>query len=143
MIVVPGNPVPKGRPRFSRFGTYTPKRTKDYEALVAKCYKEQSGIYYDGACLYVQIEAVFAIPKSYTKKEKAELKTSLHIRKPDIDNLIKSVLDALNGVAFADDGCVAAIKTTKRWADEGEEGHLSFSITPIDRRWRHFMGLTE
>lgn len=40
-----------------------------------------------------------------------------HQQKPDVDNLAKAVLDALNGIAFADDSQVGELIVGKRWAD--------------------------
>ena len=37
-ITIPGNPVAKGRPRVSRYGTYTPKKTADFESYVEYCW---------------------------------------------------------------------------------------------------------
>ena len=116
-----GNIVGKGRPRFTRIGgyvrTYTPKKTHDYEGLIKESYK---GGIYEGA-LKIRINAFFMIPKSYTKKKKMELPGKVYMMKPDIDNIAKSVLDGLNGVAWSDDTQVVEMSITKHYAMDDVE----------------------
>ena len=66
----------------------------------------------------VTIRAFFEIPKSWSKKKQAlasdgEIKPT---KKCDIDNIVKSVLDALNGVAYKDDKQVVCIYSTKKYS---------------------------
>lgn len=116
MFVIPGKPVPKGRPRTTRNGvTYTPKKTKDYEAFVAASFLEAGGHrYLDGELLNVDLRFYFKVPKSYTKKQKAALLNNPYYgHRPDLDNLEKAILDGLNGVAFADDSQVVEMHSAK------------------------------
>ncbi|MEG0409311.1 MAG: RusA family crossover junction endodeoxyribonuclease [Bacilli bacterium] len=124
-FTVYGIPKGKGRPKFTRQGNfvraYTPKETLSYEQLVKFSYLE--------ACnnnsqvlvgeVSMSIDAYFQIPKSTSKKLKKIMieEEKYHIKKPDIDNIIKSILDGLNGVAFADDNQVCRIMATKRYAE--------------------------
>ena len=101
---VPGKVQGKARPRFSsKSGTvYTPGKTKSYERQIAEAYAAQHGPCFEGAVMVV-IEAVFPIPKSWTRAKKAEaLAGKLPPGKPDIDNILKVVLDGLNGIAYHD-----------------------------------------
>lgn len=123
---IEGTPKGKGRPRFRRNGnavfTYTDKSTADYEAKVrgayieACCGEEQM---FEGA-LRVMINAYFTPPKSTSKREKERLETGNvpFTKKPDADNIAKSVLDGLNGVAFKDDSQVAELIVTKYYNAE-------------------------
>ena len=77
---VPGPPQGKARPRVvrrkdGRSMTYTPDKTVKYEGLVQREYIAQSGGYgFDpDAPLSVLITAVFSVPKSTSKKQKAEM----------------------------------------------------------------------
>ena len=63
----------------------------------------------------MRIDFFFKIPKSWTKKQKAEAKW--HIKKPDIDNLQKAVKDALNGIAYRDDSQVCKVMALKQYAE--------------------------
>ena len=106
-----GEPGSKGRPRFSRVGnytkTYTPQKTESYENLVKLEYRVQCKDYKfpDDAQLDVRILAYFGIPKSKSNKMKRlmEDKTLRPLKKPDADNIIKVILDSLNGLAYKDD----------------------------------------
>ncbi len=126
LIVVPGEPVGKGRPKFSTRGgyarAYTPKKTEAYEAEIRAAYYAQcKGEFYEkGECLDVRIRAYFQIPKSAKKADK-ELMREGKIRpakKPDIDNIMKICCDALNGVAFYDDCQVVSGGIRKMYSDD-------------------------
>ena len=107
-FTVPGVPVGKGRPRFTRTGhTYTPEKTAAYEEKVRLCWKTQSGQGFAGGIpLIASIMAYFPIPKSVSKKKAAAMEGKFHTKKCDADNLCKSIFDALNGCAYPDDSAV-------------------------------------
>ena len=120
-ITVPGDPVPKGRPRVTTRGgfarTYTPKKTRDYEARIrAAAVEAMAGRPPTLAPVEVEIGAYFGVPKSWPdwKKRLFGFGESIgHAMRPDLDNVIKAALDALNGVAFADDAQVMDIRGIK------------------------------
>ena len=107
-FTVPGVPVGKGRPRFTRTGhTYTPEKPATYEEKVRLCWKTQSGQGFTGGIpLKASIIAYFPIPKSTSKKKAAAMEGTFHKSRPDADNVAKSILDALNGLAYPDDSAV-------------------------------------
>lgn len=119
---IPGDPVAKQRPRMTKSGhVYTPTKTREYEKLVKEAYISNSrGWKYDkDVPLEVRIIAYFPIPKSDSKKRKSEKKRGM-IRptiKSDIDNICKSVLDGLNGVAYADDKQIVSLHASKWYAE--------------------------
>ena len=86
----------------------------------------------------------FPRPKSHygTGKNSAMLKGSaptVHAQKPDIDNVIKSTLDAMNGVAYQDDKQVIQVRAEKRWALRPEQSGAAICIEvheepPSDRQ---------
>ena len=117
---VEGDPVGKQRPRFSRGRTYTPKKTADYESLIAS--KALSAM-----CPALPLEtpiAIFiwinhAIPASYSKKRKEACLNGLeHPKKPDLDNVAKVYLDAMNGIVYKDDVQVVKLRVSKRYDTE-------------------------
>lgn len=117
---VPGEPVGKGRPRFTRQGrAYTPAKTAKYENLVSLAFSQK---YPDHVPLEGPIEmkmiAYFSIPKSWSKKkvEQARLNRIWPTKKPDTDNIAK-VKDALNGIAFHDDSQVVRETIVKMYAE--------------------------
>lgn len=121
---VPGQPVAKGRPRFSTITgrTYTPEKTTNYENLVRLSYMQaypNQTPYEKNVQLSMTINAYFQIPKATSKKKAEQMRTHI-IRptiKPDTDNIAKSVCDALNKVAFYDDSQIVVLKVRKYYGD--------------------------
>ena len=118
---VPGKIVGKGRPRLNSYtGTvYTPTRTKDYETLVEQYFLLKYPRFkpFEGR-VQVEICANFEVPKS-TKKADKELMLENKInptKKPDIDNIVKIVLDAMNGIAFKDDTQITKLQVEKLYS---------------------------
>lgn len=125
-------PIGKGRPRVTRFGTYTPPKTREYEAKIRKAYldaglpvraTEDSKI-----PLMLSARFVFPIPKSVSKKKRIEMIDKHHVNRPDTDNCLKAILDALNGVAFPDDSAVSLIYGEKKY---GEYPHIDITIMEV------------
>ena len=121
-FVVPGEPVGKGRPRFVRATgkTYTPEKTANFETLVRWEYHRQCGgdRMRDGAQIGIRIEALFAIPKSKPKKVQRAMEngTIMHTSRPDADNCLKAIADALNHIAYQDDSAIAYAEVVKRYS---------------------------
>ena len=124
---VPGAPVGKERPRAARRGTgvvmFTPEKTAGYEALVAaaasNAMRAEAGPLFTGP-LEAVLEMRIPIPASWSKAHKAAALagTELPTSKPDIDNVVKAILDACNGVVFRDDAQVVMLVATKAFSDE-------------------------
>jgi Holliday junction resolvase RusA-like endonuclease len=121
---VPGDPKGKARPRVcfkgKRAWAYTPKNTRSYESLIKKCARDSKVTKLEGS-VYLSIEAVFKVPKSATKSKKEEmLKGKIRpTKKPDMDNIAKTVMDALNGIAYDDDKQVGCLQIVRRYGEEG------------------------
>jgi len=115
-ITVPGEPKTKARARWAKFGMYNPKESVDYENRIRLFFTEQNkdAVPIDGP-VALTILAYFSIPKSKSKKAKADM--ARHIispaKKPDIDNIIKSFADSLNGLAYKDDSQVCFVLCKK------------------------------
>lgn len=122
-IWLPGQPIGKGRPRFTRTGrVYTPEKTRRYEHRLAGTASNYMMLHQleptKKPCQMV-IKAQFEIPKSWTKARKAAAAADIiYPGKPDIDNIAKIVLDSFNGVVFEDDAQVYDLKVFKRYAEE-------------------------
>lgn len=123
-FVIPGTPVGKGRPKFARRGafvtTYTPEKTASYENLVkVKAEEAMRGrTIIDGAvavqiCLFVTPPASWSLKKQRAALEHVTMPTS----KPDVDNVIKGVFDAMNEIVFRDDKQVVDLSVQKRYAE--------------------------
>jgi Holliday junction resolvase RusA-like endonuclease len=120
---VEGDPKGKGRPRFSRVGNftkvYTDKQTLTYEAMIATFAKQAMGGTEPlktpvSVFLYVRLP----VPQSYPKKRREGCLSGLEkpCKKPDIDNIAKTYLDAMNGVIFVDDTQVIDLHVKKLYS---------------------------
>ena len=116
-------PVGKGRPRFARMGnlvrTYNDKKTTDFEDIVriqTLTAMGKSDPLETPVAVYLYFR--LPIPQSYTKKRtEACLSGFRHIKRPDLDNLAKSVLDGMNGIVFKDDSQITSLHCTKVYSN--------------------------
>lgn len=132
-FLVYGKPQGKQRPRFSRLSrtVYTPTKTAKYERQIAVAYIEAGGKCIPEDCyVSVTVHAFFPIPTSYTKKKKQECADGVRRpdKKPDMDNIIKCVLDALNGKAYVDDKQVVETIGRKYYDSVDGDGYLWISV---------------
>lgn len=115
---VPSKIIGKGRPRLNTYtgSVYTPTRTKDYESLVEQYFLLKYPRYktVEGRAK-VSIVAHFEVPKSTSKSIKEQMleNTISPTKKPDIDNIIKIVLDSMNKFAFKDDTQITKVDVEK------------------------------
>lgn len=117
---VPGKVRGKGRPRFMRNGhTYTDKNTVEYEKAIKSAYLRLSR-HVSTKSIRISLYVFFAPNKSDTKRNR-EVKlrnAKAPKKKPDIDNVIKVVLDALNKVAYEDDTQVNEVHVERLFSKE-------------------------
>lgn len=118
---VSGAPVPQPRPRVSTRGgfarAYVPSKhpVHEYRRRVAKA-AEAAGLTNTGETVAVLIDAVFERPKSH--KNRGGIKaTAPKLPRPDVDNIGKAVLDALQDV-MGDDSLVARLVVEKSYGTE-------------------------
>ena len=119
-VVVPGQPVPKGRPRVTKKGhAYTPKRTREYENLVKDCWMHAGSKSVGRSPVYMTINLYMKIPKSESKKKKQQMLAGEmpHIKKPDVDNVAKCIIDSLNNLAYDDDSQITQLRVNKTYSD--------------------------
>lgn len=130
-ILIPGPPTGKARPRFNRQTgrTYTPAESVSAEDRVREAWRAagQPGPYFDP--MAVAVSVVIARPKGHYRVDGLRLNAQgerqpIPVRKPDLDNILKGVCDALNGCLWRDDQQVAHASITRRWAYVGEREHV-------------------
>lgn len=118
---VPGKVTGKGRPRFVRGTgrTYTPEQTARYEDKLQYLMRKEWG---ERAPLAGPVELTIRIqspiPVSWSKRRRTEANGSPATGKPDVDNVLKIVSDAGNGVLWNDDAQIFAVIVTRHYADE-------------------------
>jgi len=117
-LVVQGEPIAKARPRFSKGHTYTPKKTQDYEKLIKETFI-RSGQIMETGTLEATIKCYFKIPKSATKGKLLAMQHNVvrPTKRPDLDNIIKGILDGLNGQAYKDDSQIVQLTAAKYYSD--------------------------
>jgi len=122
-FTVDGDPIPKGRPRFARRGkfvqTYTDAKTIEYETYVALKARQAIGASepFNGA-LSVFLYLRYEVPASYSKKRKEACLSGLEYPKRiDIDNVYKSITDAMNGIVYLDDSQIVEAHIKKVYAE--------------------------
>jgi Holliday junction resolvase RusA-like endonuclease len=132
-ITVPGVPIAQPRAKATTFGGYTRVYTpagkvrpfkEAIRILFAEAYK---GPPVEGPVM-IQITAVFPRPKGMIWKSKPMPRVP-HAKKPDSDNVAKSVCDALNQIAWRDDSQCYYVIVMKFIASGDEQPHTRIVIT--------------
>lgn len=117
---VPGPAVGKARARTVKQGgrtwSYTPQKTKDYEELIRIMARQAMGKLSPTkhACT-IEVFEWRKVPTSWSKAKREA--TPIPVCKPDLDNVLKSVKDALNGIVYVDDSQVSSALVVRRWDD--------------------------
>lgn len=136
-FIVPGPPQGKARARTVRKKngqtfSYTPENTVLYENSIKTFYlQETEKIFNHEEPLQVKITACFVPVKSTSKKRRAQMLNGdiRPTKRPDIDNIVKCILDGLNGVAYRDDTQVVRVEAVKIYAEKAE---VRVEITEIE-----------
>ena len=105
-----GRAYAKGRPRVTRYGTFTPEVTRSWEERVGAEFMAVHGA--------PQIVGPVAVRIVFNQKS------------GDLDNLAKAILDGLNGVAFVDDSQVCQLHISRPWEPSGR-AHTFISVEEI------------
>lgn len=125
-LVIHGEPISKGRPKFSVHGgrafARTPARTRRYEDVIRQtAIAEWNGrpVLKDLA-LAVQATFYRTVPASWSKaKQRAALAGELRpVSRPDVENYVKACLDALTGVVWLDDSLVVELACSKHYGEQ-------------------------
>ena len=120
---IPGMITGKGRPRVNTTTAiaYTPAKTKEYEELVKQYFiiKYRRINPLEGR-IKINITAYFSVPKNTSKKQEENMLNNAisPTKKPDIDNIAKIILDALNKLAFKDDNQITKLEIEKKYGTE-------------------------
>jgi Holliday junction resolvase RusA-like endonuclease len=120
-FTIAGEPVPQPRPRVSTAGgfarAYVPKEhpVHAYRKAIAEA-ADEAGLVAQDEPLNVVIDAVFERPKSHSNKAGVK-PTAPRLPRPDVDNIAKAVLDALQDV-MGDDTLVARLVVEKSYGTE-------------------------
>ena len=122
-IVIYGEPVTQGRPRFTKTGhTYDPQRSRNYKQLVrfwvTQHLKKIDGFKPYENALCVDLTFYLGIPTSWSKQKRIQASQGQIrpiVRNGDIDNMVKAILDANNGLLWVDDAIITDLSARKRY----------------------------
>lgn len=117
---IPGPPFGKARPRRGKYSTYDPSCNKEYEAKVKAAYLEARGMVDpSNTPIILMVKAFYPIPETAKRKRKPDkiIEGDICMMKPDVDNILKSVMDGLNNVAYFDDRQVYDVRCTRTYSD--------------------------
>lgn len=142
-FTVMGEPVGKGRARSvtrnsKARGTFiahvTPQKTVEYEGAVAAAARQAMGylpVFAGPVMLELRIYMGVAASCSKKRRELALAGEILPTKKPDADNVLKAIKDAMNGIVYADDAQVTDVHMRKRFA---EQPRVDVIITPLTKQ---------
>jgi Holliday junction resolvase RusA-like endonuclease len=140
-IELPGDPVPKGRPRFravtarngrSFVNAYTPAKTRSYERALAMTAKvAMRGRPPLEGPLKVAVTAFLAVPSSWSNKKRDMALSGIiwPVGRPDADNFQKAAWDSLNSIVWIDDSQVVDARIVKTYA---EQPSLRIEVQPLE-----------
>ncbi len=148
-LTIPGDPVPKGRPKFAVIGghgrAYTPKKTRDYEDII----RTQARL--DGVepldpdmPVVCEIKAYLKYPQSLPARIRKAIEAGDDsvpvVKKPDLDNLIKAAIDSLEGIAWRDQQIVE-LRASKHYSAQPRLIITAWEYKPLTSRLcRHCNG---
>ena len=135
-LTILGEPMGKQRPKATTIGkfvqVYTPKETTNYESRVVYEYRQKHSdmLFEPHKEIWATIVAYFPITKQHYKYHKKTNTTDLDkegremlegtlnpLKKPDLDNIAKICLDALNGIAYPDDSAITCLLVMKKYSE--------------------------
>lgn len=111
-FTIPAEPVAFARSGGNGTVRFTPKRQRDFMALVKlAAHTAMAGEPPMQGAIDLKIRAVYLVPTSWSKKRAANARW--RTARPDVDNVAKLVADLINEIVFADDAQVASLTVQK------------------------------
>ena len=142
-FIIPGRPIPKGRPQFNRHTgkARTPKRTVEYERYVGLCARMamaaqgqrdpfEGGVAMKMTFLFARPQKVTAGHCLYERPGRAPLIGGGNL--PDLSNIVKSVEDGLQGVVFGDDCQVCYLEVSKSYCSTTDEPGAHIEVWRVE-----------
>ncbi|WP_338087242.1 RusA family crossover junction endodeoxyribonuclease [Ligilactobacillus apodemi] len=127
-------PVEQARPRAIRYGrsirVYDPPKVSKYKKQLSQLARLQYNAEPLDGMLAVDIKFYRRVQKSLSKIERSRRLSGEHrpTVKPDLDNYIKSTLDALNGILWTDDACIVDLHAHKYYSDDP---HIEITVKEL------------
>lgn len=137
-LLLPFEAVPLERPRTGQgkrpHDTQRNRAVKEHVARLYRLAHPREPVIPAGVPVMIVLDFHYARPPSHYRGRRvgADLREDAprwHAQRPDTDNLVKLVKDALNGVAWHDDAQVSVVRASKRWTTG--DGHTRLTITRL------------
>ena len=119
-LTIPGEPKAKQRPKWFKHGTYTPEKTVSYESYIKELFATKYPEFMPrGEALTLHIWAGLLMPKSTSKKKLGMMKLGIlePAKKPDVDNILKTLMDALEKLAYKNDSQICHVVIDKAYSE--------------------------
>jgi len=134
-VALRGMPVAKGRPRSTSKGrVYTPMKTRNYERDLAAVASMKMGKapLMEGQ-IAINVRVYVTPPKCWSRKRKEEALAGYRrpVTRPDVDNYLKIVMDALESVVYERDSQVVTAEVSKWYAAAPQMSVLLYKV--LDR----------
>lgn len=132
-------PIAQQRPRLSKFNgktrVYDPNgaQKKSIKWVMAKQMRDKGYLKALEGPVMVEVRSYHKIPASWSKKRAKDALHTYVAKKPDCDNICKTYLDILNGIAYADDKQVCSLKCEKIYS---ANPRVEIEVRPIDPKKR-------
>lgn len=127
-LFVPGRSRPKGDLKYGLSGRSGSGRVRLFYPSVVKAWQEQIG-WVARSEIGTMIEGPVALSLRFMFEGKH---LGPHTLAPDIDKIVRAVLDALSGIAYADDRQVALVVASKQW---GAPMGVHITVASTDELW--------
>lgn len=133
---IDGKPTGKGRPRFGKGGrVYTDDRTLSAEQRARDAWHAAGQPRVPDGPIAMTVEIVVARPQNHWRASgdlsAAGIRAPWPVRKPDVDNALKLIADAYNGLLYRDDVDIVHCWVLRRWCNPGEHDHTIVCVRPM------------
>ena len=117
-------PIACPRPRVTRQGrTYYPMK---YKVWIKDMRERLADMHVPQGALHVELTFIVKRPKKMRKGDRI-----IHSKRPDLDNMVKAVLDAL---PIPDDAVVCSITAKKFYAATGEDPQIEVLVSSAENK---------
>lgn len=133
VVVIPGEPVAQGRPRFVRSvgRAFDPPKSREWKAFAAALMRDACpSTFPPDVPLHLEVTAVWRCPSTEARKREPR-PLRWRPKGSDADNVLKAVMDAGNGTLWVDDRQVAKATVRKLTAEQGAPGHVRVVVSAL------------
>lgn len=134
VIVIPGEPVAQGRPRFVRSigRAFDPPKSREWKSFAAGLMLQACPVPFPpDVPLHLEVTAVWRCPSTDARK-RAPRPLRWRTKRPDADNILKAVADSGSGVLWIDDSQIVKATVRKVTAEQGVAGHVRIVVSQLE-----------